>query len=162
MQKPYAVAVYLNISLSVLFIVSVVFGLSASRERNAEDWAFFTYFMLAFGNFLWLGFRSLKLHKYNTGLISLKKWQRKLGKTVAVTAIVLAASLLLAAVAGFSIFTNEATKNQLRLGWLYMLLLSLLLAAAAAAIVNAAYYFKALKHHQQAVNNVINTIGETN
>lgn len=159
MQKVYTASVYLNISFSVLFIVLITIGVISENTISAEDWGFFIYFMLAFGIFLWLSFSCLKLKKYNAGQVSIKTFQRKTGKVVAVTVIVFAVSLLLAVAAGFMIFRNEATKDQLLLWPLYVSILLLMMISAVTAILNAVFYFKALKKNTLIVNEYINSIG---
>lgn len=159
MQRVYTASVYLNISFSVLFIVLITIGVISENTISAEDWGFFIYFMLAFGIFLWLSFSCLKLKKYNTAQVSIKTFQRKMGKVIAVTVIVFAVSLLLAVAAGFMIFRNEATKDQLLLWPLYVSILLLMMISAVTAILNAVFYFKALKKNTLIVNEYINSIG---
>lgn len=159
MQKTYTVSVYLNLSLSALFIVLITAGFFTTDKIKAEDWGFFIYFVLVFGMFLWLCFSCLKLKKYNAGQISIKTFQRKTGKVVAITAIVFAATLLLAVAAGSMIFRNEATKEQMLFWPLHAIMLFLMMVSAATALLNAVFYFKALKKNRLIVNEYINSIG---
>lgn len=159
MQRVYTASVYLSISFSVLFIVLITIGVISEDTLNIEDWGIFIYFILAFGLFLWLSFSCLKLKKYNAGQVSIKTFQRKTGKVVAVTVIVFAVSLLLAVAAGFMVFRNEATKEQLRFWPLYVSILLLMMVSAVTAVLNAVFYFKALKKNTLIVNEYINSIG---
>lgn len=159
MQKTYTVSVYLNLSLSALFIVLITGGFFTTDTIKAEDLGFFIYFVLVFGMFLWLCFSCLKLKKYNAGQISIKTFQRKMGKVVAITAIVFAATLLLVVAAGSMIFRNEATKEQMLFWPLYAIMLFLMMVSAVTALLNAVFYFKALKKNRLIVNEYINSIG---
>lgn len=159
MQKIYTASLYLNSILSVLFILLMNFGLLSTENKSTEDWFFFSYFMLVFSIFLLLSFRGMKLNKRNTELAGIRPFQRKAGKVIAIITIVFAVSLIFVTAAGFLILNNEATKEQLRYWWVYILTLSLLMVTAVTAVINAVLYFKALKKNTALVSDYINSIG---